>query len=266
MAALKSYVSEFTMHFGPATVRGKLVPVRMPSRKPQLHYCTADGQPVKQVYQAPDGAVYGREELSRATADDEGNLTQVDVNAVSEAKLSSLPLNTLSLSVHDAADVGHYIFPSDNNAYIFQPIIKNGKKIVDDPVNQQWHDFLNVVIRDSGCVFIGMCNLRNYEGLFRVTHYQGYMAIQKQLFPEDLNQFEVIAPDLPAVEKAKALSVVRAMVTPFTPDDYKDECAERLIQAVDKDFDPSALPVVNSATMKPDGIDLSSALDAFLSK
>lgn len=264
--ALKSYVSEFTIHCGPATVRGKLVPVRMPDRKPQLHYCTPDGEPVKQVYRAPDGQFYDREELSRATVDDDGNLTQVDPYAVAEAKTSSLPLNTIALSVHDPDDVGHYLFPSNNNAYIFQPVIKKNKKIIEDPVNQQWHDFLNVVIRESGCVFLGMCNLRNFEGLFRVSHYQGYMTIQKQLFPEDLNQFEVINPDLPAVEKAKALAVARAMVTPFNPDDYKDEASERLIQALEKDFDPTALPVVDSKTMKPEGIDLSSALDAFLNQ
>jgi hypothetical protein len=262
--AIKSYASEVTLHFGPATVRGKLVPIRMPERKPQLHYCTADGKPVKQVYQDDDGNVFGREDLGRAVADEDGNLTQVNLGAVLDAKASPLPVNTFAFTVYDQSDIEQYLFPSNNNAYIFQPVIKNGKKIVEDPTNDTWHEFLNTIVRESGCVFIAKANLRNNEGLFRLSHYQGYLAVQKQLWPEDLNQFEPIHPDLAAVDKAKALSVVRAMVRPFNPDDFTDEATRRLLDAVDTEVDPTQLPAVNSKTMKPEGIDLSSALDAFL--
>jgi non-homologous end joining protein Ku len=155
------------------------------------------------------------------------------------------------------------LFPSNNNAYIFEPVIKNASnKIIDDPVNTQWHDFLNVLVRESEATFIGRCNLRNHEGLFRLSHYQGYIVIQKMLYPEDLNQYEPIRPDLDSVVKDKALSVVRSMVQPFDPSTYNNVITERLIEATSEDFDPDA---ITSPTEKAGSIDMSSALDSFLS-
>jgi non-homologous end joining protein Ku len=264
MSKPRAYVGSFTMHFGPATTSGRLLAIRTPDKAPKLHYCTPDGQPVRQCYVDDNEKVYFHDELGRAVMDDEGNLVPVNADAVDQAKTSELPLNVLNLTAHNTEDVEKFLFPSNNNAYIFEPVIKNASnKIIDDPVNTQWHDFLNVLVRDSESTFIGRCNLRNHEGLFRLSHYQGYIVIQKMLYPEDLNQYEPIRPELDQVVKDKALSVVSAMTQPFDPSTYNNVITERLIQAASEDFDPSS--VVTNSRNETSGIDLSDALDSFLS-
>jgi hypothetical protein len=252
------------MHFGPATVTGRLLPIRLPDRAPKLHYCTPEGQPVKQCYIDVDGKTYFTDQLGRATMDDDGNLVPVNAEAVEAAKTSNLPMNILNLTAHNADEIERHMFPSNNNAYIFEPVIKNSSnKVIDDPVNTQWHDFLNVLVRDSDASFIGMCNLRNHEGLFRLSHYQGYIVIQKMLYPEDLNQYEAIRPELDPVVRDKALSVVRSMVQPFNPDEYKNMVARRVEEATSEDYDPSTIGVADTRNVA--SIDLASALDSFLS-
>jgi non-homologous end joining protein Ku len=263
MSKPRAYVSTFTIHFGPATATGRLLPVRASDKTPKIHYCNPDGEPVKQCYIDAAGKTYFHDELGRATMDDDGNLTPIDKDAVDQAKTSELPLNVLNITAHNSEDVEKFLFPSNNNAYIFDPVIKNGKNVIDDPVNQQWHDFLNVIVRDSGAVFVGRCNLRNHEGLFKLSHYQGYLTIQKMLYPEDLNQYEPMHPELDAVVRDKALAVVRNLVQPFDPSDYSNVIAERLIQVADQEFDISQLDT--PVKREPATIDLSNALDSFLS-
>jgi non-homologous end joining protein Ku len=251
------------MHFGPATTTGRLLPIRLPDAAPKLHYCTPEGQPVKQCYIDTDSKTYFPDELGRAVMDEDGNLVQVDAEAVTAAKTSDLPLNVINLTAHNADEVERFLFPSNNNAYIFDPVIKNSSnKIIDDPVNTQWHDFMNVLVRDSEATFVGVCNLRNHEGLFRLSHYQGYIVIQKMLYPENLNQYEPIRPELDATVRDKALSVVRSMVQPFDPEAYRNSVTERLLEVTSADFDPTtATPRVEASAT----LDMASALDSFLS-
>ena len=263
MSKPRAYVSNFTMHFGPATTTGRLLPIRTPDKAPKLHYCTPEGEPVKQCYIDENGKTYFTDELGRATMDDDGNLVQVNSEAIQEAKTSDLPLNIINLTAHNSEEVERHLFPSNNNAYIFDPVIKNSSnKVIDDPVNTQWHDFMNVLIRDSEATFVGMCNLRNNEGLFKMSHYQGYIVVQKMLYPENLNQYEPIHPELDAVVRDKALSVVRAMVQPFNPDSYKNVISERIAEAASEDFDPENFQPKERAESA--GLDMASALDSFL--
>jgi non-homologous end joining protein Ku len=264
MTKPKAYVGSFTIHFGPATTTGRLLPVRTPDKSPKLHYCTPDGEPVKQCYIDSNDKTYFHDELGRATMDEDGNLTQIDKDAINQAKESDLPLNILNVTAHSHDDIEKFLFPSNNNAYIFDPVIKNGKNIIDDPVNLQWHNFLNVLVRDSGAVFVGKCNLRNHEGLFQLSHYQGYITIQKMLYPEDLNQYEPMHPELDAVVRDKALAVVRNLIQPFDPAEYNNTIAQKLAEAADQEFDGTSLPTTERKS-QPAEINLSDVLDSFLS-
>jgi hypothetical protein len=264
MSKPRSYVSNFTIHFGPATTTGRLLPIRMPDKSQKLHYCTQEGEPVKQCYIDENGKTYFIDELGRATMDDDGNLVQVNSDAIQDAKTSDLPLNVINLTAHSSEEIERFLFPSNNNAYIFDPVIKNSSnKIINDPVNTQWHDFMNVLIRDSEATFVGMCNLRNYEGLFKMSHYQGYIVVQKMLYPENLNQYDPVRPELDPVVRDKALSVVRSMIQPFNPDAYKNAISERITEAVSKDFDPESFKPAERIETNS-SIDMSSVLDSFL--
>ena len=258
MAVVRSYASSVTMRLGVATTVGRLAPIRASrSKKLDFKLCTPDAKPVRQVYIDDDGNIYEKDQLGRAREED-GILVPVSTEAVNEAKASELPLNIIDLTVHRAEDVNQYLFPSDNNAYIFEPVQKSSKgKIIIDPVNVQWHDFINVVLRDNPDIaLMGKMNLQGYEGLYRLGLYQGLITVQKQLYPEDLNQFDFSTPDLDDETREMAVAASRSLIAGFDPSEYRNSISERLaaIQAGDITIVPT------EQRAEPTGIDLKEAL------
>jgi len=231
MAKVRSYASAVEMRLGIATVVGRLAPIRAPRKKEtEFKLCTPDTRPVRQVYIDDEGKIYEREELSRARVEDD---VYIPVNAeeVEKAKESLLPLNIIDLTVHPAAEINKYLFPSDNNAYIFEPVRKspNGKKVIDDPVNDNWYNFINIILRDNPDIaLMGKMNLQGYEGLFRLGLYQGLITVQRQLYPEDLNQFDFSTPDVDLETRTLALEASRALLSEFEPESYRNSITERL--------------------------------------
>lgn len=260
---VRTYVSQFTIHLGPATTTGQLTPVKAPDRTPKFKLVTPEGDPVTQLYRDDDGNLYRPDELVRGIEQEDGSFQVVDPDAVQSAKKSDLPPNIINLNVHRMDEVSESLFPAPNNAYVMHPVIKNQKnKPVPDPVNDRWYDFLTTIVRESPDLsFMGICNLRNFEGLFKMGIYQGHLMIQKMLYPEDLNQYEVVRPDLSAQDRKKASIVAQKLVTPFDVDGYRNRTIERLEAAVASDFDPATIERVQTV----DEFDLGAALDAFVS-
>jgi hypothetical protein len=226
---VKAYASQVTMHFGNSTVTGGLYPIRATAKTPKFKLSTPDGKPVDQVYRDEDGKVWEKDMLKRGMFNEEGVFELISDNAVESAKESRLPLNIFNLTAHDRNEVDRYIFPSTNQAYVFKPILKNSKgKEIKDPVNVQWYDFVNVLLRDSEIALLGMCNLQNHEGLFRLGLYQGWITVQKQLHPEELNQYEYYTPDLEYAVREKAVEVSRRAAQSFNAEEYVNQIAERL--------------------------------------
>ena len=261
MAKPRAYIGSFSLRMGPIVTRGRLVPIRKSDQKPKLNLITTEGLPVRQCYIDANGKTYLKEELGRAKPDDDGNLIPVDADAVEDAKKSHLVLNTLDLGVYPSEDIADYLFPDKSNGYIFEPIIKNSSnKVIDDPVNEKWHDVLNVLVRDSKMAFIGRCNFNNYEGMYRLSLYKGRIVVQKQLYPEEVNEIEGIFPKLTRVEKAKALKIAEAMRKEFDPNEYENDITQRLLEVTSVDFDPGNI-IQPKRTLE---LDLESALDAAL--
>lgn len=254
MAGPKAYASQVTLHFGSATVTGALYPIRKTSTTPKFKLATPDAKPVEQVYRDEDGKIWEKDVLKRGIFNSEGEFELVSSTAVEEAKTSTLPLNIFNLTAHPKEDVDRYVFPSTNQAYILRPIVKNSKgKEVKDPVNVQWYDFLNVLLRDADIALLGMCNLQNYEGLFRLGLYQGWITVQKQLYPEELNQYGDYTPTLDYAVREKAVEVSRRAAQQFDAAEYVDHIAERLAaitpgSEVDTEGKPMA-PVASEINM-----------------
>lgn len=263
MAKPRAFVGDFSIHCGPITTRGRLLPVKLPKEDgPKM--CTPDGRSVQQVYQDDEGTIWYRDQLGRGTLNEDGTFTLVDAEALNEAKQSDLPANVIDLTIHNADEVAGYLWPSDHNAYIFDPIIKNGKKVIDDPVNRKWHDLLNIMVRESGVVFLGKANLpRSTEGLYRLAIYQGHIVIQRMLYPEDLHQYETMNLTVSDDEKRQAIGVVRKLVTPFDPEAYEDEVRRRVAEVAAAEFDPDA---IKRSQPRPEDISITKALEAFLSE
>lgn len=257
---IKAYVSQLTMHFGSATVTGSLVPVRAVATRPEYKLISPDGKPVEQVYRDEDGKIWEKDVLQRYEKNDPERKIVPD-EAVQQAKESSLPKNIMNLTAHPRSDVERYIFPSTNQAYIFRPVIKNTKgKEIKDPVNVQWYDFINTILRDSDLGLLGLCNLQNHEGLFRLGLYQGWVTVQKQLYPEELNQFDVYKPSLGEAVREKALAVSQKTAVDFQRDEYVNMVTQRLLA-----LKPDSEGVVNALPVAPvaQEIDMLAALESF---
>lgn len=228
----RAYISDFTIHFNQATIKGALYPVRQPEEN-KFSYCTPDGGMVTQTYQDESGKLWEKSDLKkfdRKKADEEGTLEILDPKDIYAARSSDLPPNILNVTAHPRSDVDQFVFPGKTQAYILKPIIKKGKKEIIDPVNSQWYDFLNVVVRDSDAALIGVCNLRGHEGLFRLGIYQGYLTIQKQQYPAELYQYDRYYPTLEGAVHDKAVEVSRKVTEGFDAAEYVNKVAERLAQ------------------------------------
>ena len=75
---------------------------------------------------------------------------------------------------------------------------------------------------------MGKMNLQGYEGLFRLGLYQGLITVQRQLYPEDLNQFDFSTPDVDLETRTLALEASRALLSEFEPESYRNSITERL--------------------------------------
>jgi non-homologous end joining protein Ku len=249
MAKIKAHVTSFVIRYGAAATTGRLLYLKRPSSEPKFKYCTPSGGAVKQQYVDEAGTAWAIPELHRAIETDDG-LKYIGKEVVSETKKSSLPLNVLNLTVHRKEDIDR--LPSDGSPYIFVPDDK-------DPINVQWHDFIAVAVRESGAAFVGMCNLRNSEGLIRLTMNQGHLTVQKILYPDELNEFEEIHPELDGPTRAKALAIIAKNVEDFDPSMYRNQTAERLAALAESEFEPGQV----QDKPAPVTIDLLAALDDF---
>lgn len=234
----KKHVSSFTLRLGPLTTVGSLVGVR----KPQSKYdagkyvnVTQSGVPVKQLYVDENGAVVKNEDILKAKPEKVGVTENneaiieyhiVDKEQVKEIKKNVLPKNVLSLQVHDQKEVDNKLFPSDSNGYVFIP--DNN-----DPVNVQMYD----VIREglsTDKAFVGMGNIRGFDTFARVYIWRGQIVVQKALYPEDVNDHEVIdTPSLPDTTKAKVATMLSKLQKPFNVEDYRNVVKEQLAELED---------------------------------
>lgn len=251
---MNAYVSQLEMNFGSATTVGSLFGIRATDNSGKYKLCTPDGGRVHQKYQDDEGNLFEYDDLARGILDEETNTIRVvsdeDIKAAKESKL---PDNVINLTAHDKNEIEEFLFPAGTQAYIFKPVIKNGKKVVEDSVNVQWYDFINTILRETDTALIGKCNLRNHEGLFRLGRYQGYITLQKQMYPEELNRFDewTSSLDLPVRNKANELS--RRAIKSFEPKQYEDDVKKRLVKlapgAISKSRSVDTTPVASEFSL-----------------
>ena len=252
---MTSYVSAFVIHIGPATVAGRLVGIRNPEPKEEkTSLVSPAGEVVKQVYRTDLGEIFERSELGNAVIDEDGATKVLDAEALKAARESVLPKNIMNVTVHPRADVDDQIFPSDNNAYVFYPD-------ANDPANKLWADALTTAIAKDDMAYMGVVNLRNHEGLFRLSVWRGHMIIQKMLYPEMLKPHE-FAPIEDTVTSKKLAAVMAELVTPFVPEEYQDSIAKAKAEVVAA-AEAGTTIVVSKPKANDAVFDLDAALAAF---
>ena len=260
---IRSYASNVSIHFGPATCTGLLKPVQASVDNSKKTYMVNEkGERCTQLYRDPDGNIYMPDELHRGLLQDDGTYLIATKEAVSEAKESDLPKNMLELAAHRTEEVEDYLYPSDHKSYIFIPGIKSGKVTKSNPVNDKWYDFIVTVVREARDItLLGRAKIsRSNEAVYRLGIHRGYLLFQRVLFPEELNEYEPIRPTLAPTEEKKAVAIAHKLVTEFNVDDLRDTTAERLAEAFGADFDPTTPSKIQK--IEPN-FDLEAVLDAW---
>lgn len=241
------YVKQFTMTLGNVTTVGSLSPIRASSGG-KFKLCTKDYRPVHQVYMDDDGVKIEREDLCRGIpVKDSYTLLPVgDNEALAEAKRSKLEKNTLILTAHNASDVNQYLYPSDNQGYVFEPMKLASDRVVADPANDLRCSIINILLRDANVALIGRANLQGHEGLFRLGLFQGYITVQKQLYPEELNEFDPCSTISDPALEAKAKELAAKIIEDFRPEDYENQIKKRLDMIANGDWTSKPVdPVLN---------------------
>ena len=269
MGKLNKYVGGFTLRLNAITTVGSLISVQESKKKTKASFVnvTPDGRRVEQRYvpvDNPDGdEIYFPYQLEKATVtkDDDDNevVTLVGKENVAEASASQLPKNTLTLAVHDREEVDASVYHSgEANSYVFVPDS-------DDPANVQWYELIRELVARSGKAFVGVANVKGYEGFFQLREWRGQIVLDRQLYPSDVKPHPVVGSvtDLKTSTYDKALKAVEKMTIPFDADAYVNDPINRVkeleAQAVAGTLDVDAVVASGSKTAT---IDMDAALDA----
>lgn len=250
----KTYISDFTIHFDPLSMRGKMIGVRKSDSDTKVKFSlvSPEGNEVLQKYQdAETLKLYTSEECSRM-AQNGDELIIVDKQTLDAVKATPLPGNVINLSVHDSAPVNEAIFVEKSNGYIFIPDSKDPKNV------KLTKSFTAAIAASPEKAFLGVCNFHGYEGLFRATVWRGHLVLQKQSYPDDINEHEVV--QLPMDSEAKVIkSFFDKKTEPFSVENYRNLSVQRLREAV---ANPESMENIVFNETAPSDDDISSLLAA----
>lgn len=228
MPTPRAYVSEFTLRVGPINALGKLVKLTKTKANENNQFVslcpdcdlTNEYRRVSQQYicaHDEDHGPFVQRELTVKGRDiGDGVFARVSADEVAAARTSELPLNLFDATVHPKADVEAATY-SDDNAYVFVPRVAD-----------EYFAVLVKMIEDDDNAFVAMANVRNSEGFFGLRVWNGQIVLQKLLWPEDLNEFDVndteASDDL--FEAAKLM--LGRISAPFDADTYRSGVRDRL--------------------------------------
>lgn len=257
---IKKHVSTFTIRLELFPMTGHLLPIRLPKSRTEVttHFASPAGNRVIRVWQdVVTGAVHMEDELGRLTVQN-GTETVVDKDVLAEAKKdSSLLPNVMNLTVHPTEQVDHYLFPSDNNAYIFIP----------DPVAKPLADvFAHALREDADRAMVGQALIKGTEGLYRLIHWRGYLVVQRQCYASDLHEHPVNpTADVASRELGLVKKLMAFKTEEFEPDNYRNVVAERVRAAVAAlDSTSSSMEVTQPKVSAKKDPDLVALLEAYL--
>lgn len=255
--AYKAYVSEFRIAVGPVTTTGALVKIdktdKTGSYVSVCPDCTTEPTKPRQAYICDAcESQHTIGELLKAKEID-GELKFVSKEQITEAKTSDLPKNVLKVTVHPSDEVWEQTYGVGGNAYVFVPAAAD-----------EYYATLVALVADPGRTYLGVCNLRNSEGLFRLQVWRDQLVVQKIAWPDEIDALE--APELTVDEEIVkfAKEFVDRITVPFDASSYKSTVKDKLatINAALADSDGIAPTPVQTATPKPKQSDLLMLLKA----
>jgi non-homologous end joining protein Ku len=223
----KTYIDGFIMKLGPLSIHGKMIGVKKSEGdfKPSFVLQSPDGNTVEQRYiDLVTGKPWKNEECNRVHI--AGNeVTVTDKATLDKLKVSALPKNIITLTAHNAEEIDNSLFPSDSNAYLFEPDTK-------DPDNVDLAQAIVAAIESlPNKTLIGVCNFHGHEGLFRVILWRGSIVLQKQRYPEELNEHEV-KPVVTSNHVKAVKAFIEKRTEAFNAENYRNTIVARQKEAL----------------------------------
>lgn len=248
----KSYISDFTINFGPLSLRGKMIGVRKSNTEPKFKLVSPDGNPVEQTYiDTVTGNKFKAGECDRQF-ENAGEVIQMDKVTLDAIKVSDLAPNVITLTVHRTDDVKDLLYPSDNNGYLFLADDK-------DPKNLDRTAALIAAVNDSpDKALFGTCNFHSSEGLFRVSVWRGYLVLQKTLYPTQVNDHDSVP--IVVTNDAKIIkSFMDKKVEDFDPNTYRSTSITKQVAALEN---PETLNDLSGLVVVPSEDDLAALFES----
>ncbi len=239
----KAYVSDFLVSVGPLMSKGELVKINKTDDTAKYVSvcpdCTDPTKPRQTYICGTCNSDHPIGELAKAKVQN-GVLAFVDKDAVADAKKSDLPKNVLKATVHPADEAWHETFNGGGNAYVFVPMVAD-----------EFYATLVRLVDDNSKAFLGICNLRNNEGLFQLRVWRDQLVVQKMAWPDEIDALEPAPLNTEPEVVALAREFMEKITVPFDASSYRSTIKERLA-AINAALD-GGVPVAtaSSANEKP---------------
>lgn len=260
---LRAYVSEFIITLGPIMTTGKLYNVKAagtdsfnkfknlcpdcktPTAVKQRLVCEDTlGLPQDQ-WHAHEGS-----EMLKGKELEDGTLIQVSPDELAAARASELPDNVLTITPHNREKVWNATWTADN-AYVFVPKVVN-----------EYYALMVELIRSGDLAYVGMCNLRNSEGLFRLDVWREMIVVQKLVWPEDCNEIDPVGGDCDQETVDQFRAVLTKKQIDFDTDKYRSSVKEQVVAMTEAIAGGAIAPKPAKSEKPKPGANLASALAA----
>jgi non-homologous end joining protein Ku len=250
---IRAYAHGVTLRLGMINIVGSLYPLASSEKDVKSSFVSPEHNPVSRVWKDDvTGAIYEEADLSRGLATAEGTTKVVDADALKALRQSPLVKNLMDVSIHPTADITAATFPSAHSAYIFTP----------DPAAAKAAGFIARTLADhDDLAVMGVCNLRNYEGLYRIVLWRNQLVFQRYMFASDVNPHPMAT--LPPASKETELfrQVMLKLSKPFEAETYHNDAIKRVRDAVAVLETTGALTPVKRPEAEED---VMSALESYL--
>jgi non-homologous end joining protein Ku len=166
------------------------------------------------------------------------------------ARESELPANVLNITPHNREKVWNSTWTADN-AYVFVPLVAN-----------EYYALMVELIRSGDLSYVGMCNLRNSEGLFRLDVWRDMIVVQKLVWPEDCNEIDPVDGDCDQETVDQFRAVLSKKQIEFDADKYRSGVKEQVIAMTEAITGGAIAPKVSKSSKPKPGASLADALAA----
>lgn len=201
---------------GLITMSFDVVPVRRPnsSKDGAFKLVTKDLEPVRQKYVTETGDLHDQFDLVKAREVD-GVFVQATPEEIAAAKTGTLEANVIEFTAHRAAEVDESTRPGEKQ-YRLRPS-RNSKKVIGAAEANLYATIRELVLQETGVVFVGALRLRDNRAVYRLDVWGGQLVLSELIVEDDLAERDVIVGDVNVKQVDLAAALLESTVEPWDP-------------------------------------------------